>query len=61
MFFSHQAADQQDPGSSSLDWRTNQWRIGQGGIERSNILIIGVVEVAAGSWMPILQLTRYIF
>jgi hypothetical protein len=60
MFFSRQA-DQQDPGSSGLDWRTNQWRIGQSGIERSNILIVGVVEVAAGSWMPILQLTRYIF
>ena len=56
--FSHQA-DQQDP--SCFDRRSNQWRIGQGGIERSDIVIVGVVEVTAGSWMPILQLTRYIF
>jgi len=52
-------ADQPDPGC--VDWRSGRWRIGQGGIEPSDIMIIGAVEVSAGSWMPILQLTRYIF
>jgi len=43
------------------DQRSRQWRIGKGGIERSDIMIIGMVQDLAGSWMPILQLTRYIF
>jgi len=50
---------QPDPGC--LDPRYGQWRIGQGGIELGDITIIGVVQVAAGCWMPILQLTRYVF
>jgi hypothetical protein len=37
------------------------WRIGPGGIQRSDIVIIGAVHVSAGSWMPIMQLNRYIF
>ncbi|THH13455.1 hypothetical protein EW146_g6768 [Bondarzewia mesenterica] len=37
-----------------------QWRIGANGITRNDILIIGVVHVSAGSFMPILQLNRYI-
>ncbi|KAH9987915.1 hypothetical protein BJV74DRAFT_773696, partial [Russula compacta] len=40
--------------------RRAQWRIGQGGIERGDIMIIGAVHVSAGSWVPILQLTRFI-
>jgi len=50
---------QPDPGC--VDPRYGQWRIGQGGIELGDIMIIGVVQVAAGCWMPILQLTRYVF
>ncbi|KAN0131212.1 hypothetical protein V8E53_010916 [Lactarius tabidus] len=37
------------------------WRIGPGGIQRSDILVIGAIQVSAGSWMPIMQLNRYIF
>jgi len=49
------------PDRGSSDQRCSQWRIGKGGIERSDIMIIGMVQDPAGSWMPILQLTRYIF
>ncbi|KAI9434990.1 hypothetical protein H4582DRAFT_1818153, partial [Lactarius indigo] len=35
-------------------------RIGPSGIQRSDIIVIGAVHVSAGSWMPILQLNRYI-
>ncbi|KAI9465594.1 hypothetical protein BJY52DRAFT_594062 [Lactarius psammicola] len=37
------------------------WRIGSDGIQRSDIIIIGAVHVSAGSWMPIMQVNRYIF
>ncbi|KAN0131708.1 hypothetical protein V8E53_010550 [Lactarius tabidus] len=37
------------------------WRIGPGGIQRSDIIIIAAVHISAGSWMPIMQLNRYIF
>ncbi|KAH9174167.1 hypothetical protein EDB89DRAFT_1849164, partial [Lactarius sanguifluus] len=37
-----------------------KWQIGLSGIQRSDIIVIGAVHVAAGSWMPILQLNRYI-
>ncbi|KAI9463697.1 hypothetical protein BJY52DRAFT_931878 [Lactarius psammicola] len=47
-----------DPGST--DSRRELWRIGQGGIQRSDIIVIGAIHVSAGSWMPILQLSRYI-
>ncbi|KAH9011529.1 hypothetical protein EDB83DRAFT_371902 [Lactarius deliciosus] len=47
--------------SGCVDDRSKLWRIGPGGIERSDIIIIGVVHVSAGSWTPIMQLNRYIF
>ncbi|KAI9433289.1 hypothetical protein H4582DRAFT_1988160 [Lactarius indigo] len=47
--------------SGCVDDRRELWRIGPGGIERSDIIIIGVVHVSAGSWTPIMQLNRYIF
>ncbi|KAH9029308.1 hypothetical protein EDB83DRAFT_2229930, partial [Lactarius deliciosus] len=37
-----------------------RWQIGLSGIQRSDIIVIGAVHVSAGSWMPILQLNRYI-
>ncbi|KAI0060985.1 hypothetical protein BV25DRAFT_1806462 [Artomyces pyxidatus] len=39
------------------------WRIGgPNGINRNDIMVIGVVHVSAGSWMPILQLSaRFVF
>ncbi|KAI0298551.1 hypothetical protein BC826DRAFT_997978 [Russula brevipes] len=39
------------------DWRM---RIGVGGIVREDIVVIGAIHVSAASWMPILQLNRYI-
>jgi hypothetical protein len=48
------------PDPECLDPRRSRWRIGQGGIEGSDIMIIGVIQVSAGSWMPIMQLSRYI-
>ena len=38
-----------------------QWRIGERGIQPHEIMIIGAIQVSSGGWMPILQLTRYIF
>jgi len=37
------------------------WRIGTHGITQDHVKIIGAVHVSAGSWMPILQLTVYLF
>ncbi|KAH9173763.1 hypothetical protein EDB89DRAFT_1849715, partial [Lactarius sanguifluus] len=37
-----------------------KWQIGLSCIQRSNIIVIGAIHVSAGSWMPILQLNRYI-
>ncbi|KAH9178388.1 hypothetical protein EDB89DRAFT_1171294 [Lactarius sanguifluus] len=48
-----------DPGS--VDDQRELWRIGPTGIQGSDIVIIGAVHVSTGSWMPILQLGRYIF
>ncbi|KAI0320881.1 hypothetical protein OF83DRAFT_477898 [Amylostereum chailletii] len=37
------------------------WRLGgPGGVTREEILIVGVLQVSAGTWMPILQLTRHV-
>ncbi|KAI0295955.1 hypothetical protein BC826DRAFT_256982 [Russula brevipes] len=38
-----------------------RWIIGEGGINRTNIRVIGAVHVSAGSWMPILQLNVWVF
>ncbi|KAH9007954.1 hypothetical protein EDB83DRAFT_2459501 [Lactarius deliciosus] len=35
-------------------------KIGPCGIRRNDIMIIGAIHVSSGSWMPILQLSRYI-
>ncbi|KAH9967384.1 hypothetical protein BC827DRAFT_1123100 [Russula dissimulans] len=38
------------------------WEIGgEHGILQRDVKIIGAVHVSAGSWMPIIQLTRYVF
>ncbi|KAH9177599.1 hypothetical protein EDB89DRAFT_1902230 [Lactarius sanguifluus] len=48
-----------DPESD--DGQRDLWRIWRGGIRGSDIVIIGAVQVSAGSWMPIIQLDRYDF
>ncbi|KAN0130987.1 hypothetical protein V8E53_011120 [Lactarius tabidus] len=47
--------------SECVDDKSRLWRIGPGGIQRCDIVIIGAVHVSVGSWMPLLQLNRYIF
>jgi hypothetical protein len=38
-----------------------KWWIGGGrGIQPNEIVIIGAIQVSSGSWMPILQLNRYV-
>ncbi|KAH8994081.1 hypothetical protein EDB92DRAFT_1796015, partial [Lactarius akahatsu] len=56
-FLSRQACEA-DPGST--DDRRELWVIGPYGIQRSDIIVIGAIHVSAGSWMPILQLNRYV-
>ncbi|KAI9465888.1 hypothetical protein BJY52DRAFT_1220601 [Lactarius psammicola] len=48
-------------GPSCVDDQRDLWRIGLGGIRDSDIVIIGAVQVFAGSWMPIIKLDRYNF
>jgi len=39
-----------------------QWQIGEGGVQPHEIVIVGAIQASStsyGSWMPILQLTRY--
>ncbi|KAA1468809.1 hypothetical protein DENSPDRAFT_815367 [Dentipellis sp. KUC8613] len=50
-FFSTKEEDLQRP---SPDWRIN----GHGGITREEIIVLGVIHVSSGSWMPLLQVTR---
>jgi len=38
-----------------------RWRIGYNGITRNDIILVGVVHVSSGSWMPILQLNRRLY
>jgi len=38
-----------------------QWSIMKTGIQPDDIIIIGAIQVSSGSWMPILQLTHFIF
>jgi len=42
-------------GASSTVVPDGPWRVGHGGINRNNIVIVGAVQVSAGGWMPILQ------
>ncbi|KAH9172482.1 hypothetical protein EDB89DRAFT_2242924 [Lactarius sanguifluus] len=38
-----------------------RWQIGgHGGITQAEVKVIGAIHVSAGSWMPIIQLTRYV-
>ena len=37
------------------------WRIGMQDISQRHVKIIGAVHVSAGSWMPLIQLTGYVF
>ncbi len=38
-----------------------RWQIGMhGGITQEEVKVIGAIHVSAGSWMPIIQLTRYV-
>ncbi|KAI9447191.1 hypothetical protein BJY52DRAFT_1127570 [Lactarius psammicola] len=38
-----------------------RWKIGgRGGIMPEEVKVIGAIHVSAGSWMPIIQLTRYV-
>ncbi|KAF8274597.1 hypothetical protein EI94DRAFT_1825553 [Lactarius quietus] len=48
------------PVLGTSDNRHEKWRIGPRGIQPSDIIVIGAIHVSAGSWMPILQLNRYI-
>ena len=32
-----------------------------GGITTEEVKVIGAIHISAGSWMPIIQLTRYVF
>ncbi|KAI0266702.1 hypothetical protein BC834DRAFT_109823 [Gloeopeniophorella convolvens] len=46
------------------DPRCGKWRIDpQGGLDLQpkNLIVIGAVHVSAGSWMPILQLNRFVY
>jgi hypothetical protein len=36
------------------------WQVGNGGITKEQVILIGVVHVSQGSWQPILQLNHYI-
>jgi hypothetical protein len=47
-----------DHGSS--DDPRELWQIGPGGIRREEVVIIGAINDSVGSWMPIMQLNRYI-
>jgi len=52
-----------EPDPRCTDIRHQLWQIGGPGDiqpERSGIIVIGAIHVAAGSWMPILQLNRYL-
>ena len=37
------------------------WFIGAGGITIDEVVLIGAIQVSQGSWMPILQLNRFVF
>ncbi|KAH8982557.1 hypothetical protein EDB86DRAFT_272551 [Lactarius hatsudake] len=39
-----------------------RWQIGgHGGITQAEVKLIGAIHVSAGCWMPIIQLTRYVY
>ena len=42
----------------AYDQVNTSWGIGARGINQTQVKIIGAVHVSAGSWMPLMQLTR---
>jgi hypothetical protein len=40
--------------------RPFSWRVGHGNITSDEVILIGLVQVSEGSWLPILQLMRRI-
>ncbi|KAN0116194.1 hypothetical protein V8E52_006251 [Russula decolorans] len=46
---------------SELHQGDPRWRIGPSGITRNDIILVGVVHVSSGSWMPIIQLNRRLY
>jgi len=50
----------QDSMSSGHAGTNRQWQIGMHGIVHDQVKVIGAIHVSAGSWMPIIQLTRYV-
>ncbi|KAH9961685.1 hypothetical protein BGW80DRAFT_1563974 [Lactifluus volemus] len=47
--------------AGQINGRDPAWRIGDGtGIKKEDVNLIGLVQVAQGSWEPILQLDRFI-
>ncbi|KAH9023167.1 hypothetical protein EDB85DRAFT_335892 [Lactarius pseudohatsudake] len=39
-----------------------RWQIGgHGGITQAEVKVIGAIHISVGSWMPIIQLTRYVY
>ena len=57
----HLFLSQQKRQLDTTEYLVPQWQIGGGGVQPHEIVIVGAVQVSSGSWMPILQLTRYIF
>lgn len=42
-------------------FRSNErWKLGDDGIQLSELTIIGLIHVSRGLWVPIIQLTRHI-
>lgn len=37
-----------------------RWKLGDGGIQPSELIIIGLIHVSRGLWVPIIQLSRHI-
>ena len=55
-------ASRQDCTSTGQVATDPRWQIGmRGGITQEEVKVIGAIHVSAGSWMPIIQLTRYVF
>ena len=46
--------------AEGLEGQDPNWRIGDGGITKDQVILVGVVHVSRGSWQPILQLNRYV-
>ncbi|KAH9995428.1 hypothetical protein BJV74DRAFT_333841 [Russula compacta] len=44
--------------ASEIIPQTGNWRVGPGGINRNHVIIVGTVQVSAGGWMPILQISN---